>query len=84
MASSQPLNGIELIDCAKANASQGLEVAARLCGYGDDIPTFQQELQQACQEIGVEITELSDLITEQQTVLRTGGIEIAPETPSDL
>lgn len=84
MASSKRLTSIELIDCAKANAQQGIEVTAHLCGYGTDISDFQAELKQACQQIGVEISELSDLITEQQTVIQNGGIEIAPETPSEL
>jgi hypothetical protein len=84
MAAAERLKGIELIDCAKANAPQGVEVAANLCGYGANITEFRNELQQACQQIGVEMTELSDLITEQQTVLQTGGIEIAPDTPSEL
>ncbi|NJO44038.1 MAG: hypothetical protein HC769_28660 [Cyanobacteria bacterium CRU_2_1] len=84
MSSPKPLMGIELIDCAKANAKQGVTVAAELCGYGENTATFQQELQQACQQIGVEISELSDLITEQQMVRQRGGIEIAPETPSQL
>jgi hypothetical protein len=84
MASSAPLKGIELIDCAKANAAQGPTVAAELCGYGQDIATFQQELRQACQQIGIEVSELSDLITEQQVVRQVGGIEIAPETQSEL
>lgn len=84
MAASQPLTGIELIDCAKANAEQGVTVAAELCGYGQDIPRFQQALQQACHQIGVEISSLSDLITDQQMVLQTGGIEVAPDTPDDL
>lgn len=84
MASSAPLKGIELVDCAKANAPQGSDVAAELCGYGKDIPRFQQELRQACQQMGVEISELSDLITEQQIARQNGGIEIAPDTPSEL
>lgn len=84
MASPAPLKGIELVDCAKANAAQGPEVAAELCGYGKNINHFQQELHQACQQIGVEISELSDLITEQQVVRQSGGIEIAPDTPSEL
>jgi hypothetical protein len=84
MAASEPLTGIELVDCAKANAGQGVTVAADLCGYGQNIPRFQQALQQACQQIGVEISSLSDLITDQQTVLQTGGIEVAPDTPNDL
>jgi len=84
MASPTPLQGIELIDCAKANAKQGIVVAAEQSGYGQDISTFQQELKKACQGIGVEIDELSDLITDQQTVRRDGGIEVAPDTPSEL
>jgi hypothetical protein len=84
MSASKPLKGIELVDCAKANAPQGVALAADLCGYGQDTAKFQRELQQACQEMGVEISELSDLITEQQTVRQSGGIEIAPDTPSEL
>lgn len=84
MSASNPLNGIELIDCAKANAKQGIEVAARQCGYGNNLTEFQQALQQACHEIGVEISELSDLITDQSTLQQMGGIEIAPDTPSNL
>ena len=84
MASPTPLHGIELIDCAKANAKQGTATAAELSGYGRDIHAFQKELKQACQNIGVEIHELSDLITDQQTVILQGGIEVAPDTPSEL
>lgn len=85
MASPTPLQGIELVDCAKANAKQGLQVAAHQCGYGQDLDRFQQSLEQACQGIGVNIQELSDLITDQQAVRRAaGGIEVAPDTPSEL
>jgi hypothetical protein len=84
MSSSTPLKGIELIDCAKANAKQGIETATDLCGYGDDLHTFKQELQQACRDIGVEVNELTDLITDQQVVSLDKGIEVAPDTPADL
>lgn len=84
MASPTPLQGTDLIDCAKANAKQGIETATYLCGYGKDINTFQKALKQACHNIGVEIQELSDLITDQQAVMSRGGIEIAPDTPSEL
>ncbi|HEY9699821.1 MAG TPA: hypothetical protein V6D10_21360 [Trichocoleus sp.] len=84
MAASQPLTGIDLIDCAKANAKQGIGVAAGLCGYGSNTAHFQQELQQACHNIGVEIADLKDLITDQQNVRQMGGIEVAPDTPDDL
>lgn len=84
MASPTPLHDTDLIDCAKANAKQGIETAAYLCGYGEDLKTFQQQLQKACDRIGVKYNELSDLITDQQAIIDQGGIEIAPDTPSEL
>ena len=81
---SKKLQGTELIDCAKANAKQGISVAAKQCGYGERLEDFQQNLKQACQEIGVKIEQLSDLITERQIQKRQRGIEIAPETKSQL
>ena len=84
MASSEPLQGTDLIDCAKANAKQGIETAAMRCGYGQDLKSFEQHLKQACDRIGVSIQELGDLVTDQQIVKERGGLEIAPETPSDL
>lgn len=84
MSASKPLRGTELIDCAKANAKQGIETAAKQCGYGQDLTRFQQNLQQACQNIGVNIQELSDLITDQQIVKERGGLEISPDTTSEL
>ena len=84
MASSKPLSGIELIDCAKANAKQGIEVAAKLCGYGEDISAFERELKQAGQNTGIKIDSLSDLITEPQVIKKSRGINIAPESESNL
>ncbi len=85
MAATEPLKGLELVDCAKANAKQGVETAAYLCGYQQDLNTFKQSLQQACQEMGVTFHELSDLITDQQTMLQMGEGEIvAPDTTSQL
>ncbi len=84
MASQTPLKGIELIDCAKANAKQGIGTAADLCGYGEDVGTFSQALKQACQDIGVDISGLGDLITDQQMMVGEGGFEVAPDTPSEL
>lgn len=84
MAAQKPLSGTELIDCAKANAKQGIKEAAYNCGYGEDLATFQDNLKQACQDIGVEFNELSDLITDQQIVKNQGGLEIAPDSPSSL
>lgn len=37
MTSAKPLQGLDLIDCAKANASLGIDNAARNCGYGENV-----------------------------------------------
>jgi hypothetical protein len=84
MASSTPLKGLELVDCAKANAKQGIETAAELCGYGDDLRTFSQQLKQACEDMGVTFNELSDLITTQDALIKNEGEIVAPETESIL
>ncbi|MGF1568246.1 MAG: hypothetical protein ACFCVD_09280 [Nodosilinea sp.] len=84
VASNYPLTGIELVDCAKSCARQGLEMATRQCGYGDDSEKFVASLRAACQAMGIHIDSLDDLITEQQQVQNQGGVEIAPDTPSEL
>lgn len=79
------LQGIELIDCAKANAKLGVEVAAERCGYNDDTELFISNLDRACQDIGVNIDELSDLITDQKIAKENRKvIEIAPESTTKL
>jgi len=89
MASPTPLKGLELIDCAKANAKQGIETATELCGYGSDHGMFQRELRQACQDIGVEVRELSDLITDVDRPmaaiqLEPPGMEVSPDLSGNL
>lgn len=84
MASNAPLQGIELVDCAKSCANQGLQVATTQCGYGDDTERFSIKLKEACESLGIHINSLDDLITEQQQVQRMGGLEIAPDTTSEL
>lgn len=68
------LKGIELIDCARANAAQGIETAASLCGYSNDLAMFEQELKQACGDIGVDIQTLGDLITDRKALIQSRGI----------
>jgi hypothetical protein len=85
MASLQPLHNTELVDCARANANQGIETAAYQCGYGDDINTFAQELRQACEKMNLRVKELNQLITDQDMILKLGtGEIIAPQTASEL
>lgn len=85
MASPTPLQGTELVDCARANAKQGIETAARQCGYGEDVNTFAQALKQACEEMNLQVRELSELITDQEMILQMGkGEVVAPDTASEL
>ncbi|MBE9129860.1 MULTISPECIES: hypothetical protein [unclassified Coleofasciculus] len=84
MASPTPLKGTDLVDCAKANAKQGTGTAAQLCGYGEDVNTFTRELKQACQRMGIEVNDISDLITEQDVLIQKNSDVIAPDTPSSL
>lgn len=84
MASPTPLIGLELVDCARANAKQGIETAAYLCGYGEDINTFSRELKRACDDMGVTVNELSDLITDQDNLIKIEGEIVAPETSTQL
>ncbi len=58
-----PLTGIDLIDCARANASFGLKTAARLCGYGEKVSDFQAALKQAGHQMGLKIESLNDLMS---------------------
>lgn len=79
------LQGIELINCAKANAKQGVAVAAEQSGYGQNVGLFIENLHKACQQIGVNIDELDDLITDQQIAKKDRNMtEISPETTSKL
>jgi hypothetical protein len=84
MASPIPLQGLDLVDCARANAKQGIETTADLCGYGKDLNTFRHELEKACQHMGVEFHELSDLIRDETPLMEMKGEIVAPDTPSQL
>lgn len=85
MASSTPLQGTELVDCARANAKQGIETAALQCGYGNDLNTFSRELRAACEQMNLQVKELSELITDQEMILQMGtGEVVAPDTASEL
>ena len=55
LSGEEPLTDEELIYCAKANVSSGIENAAKLCGYGSDLNRFNSALEQASQKMGLEI-----------------------------
>lgn len=84
MAAKTPLKDLELVDCARANAKAGPTTAAELCGYGDDINGFQTALKQACDKMGVEFHELSDLAKAEPNPLELEGEIVAPDSTSQL
>lgn len=83
MASSSPLTGVILVDCAKANVENGVAVAARQCGYGDDVSTFQAALKSACAEMNIDLKEFAELAIDKR-VNQRDGFEVYPDTTSDL
>ncbi|MGB5713509.1 MAG: hypothetical protein WBM44_21690 [Waterburya sp.] len=80
LSGKMPLSGIDLIDCAKANAPSGLETTAMLCGYGSDVSGFQAAVQQACSQLGLNIKSLNDSLKSQSN----RGIDFAPDNNSSL
>lgn len=80
LSGKMPLSGIDLIDCARANAPSGLETTALLCGYGSDVSGFQDALQQACLQLGLNIKSLNDSLESQNN----RGIDFAPDNNSSL
>jgi hypothetical protein len=84
MTAPSPLTGTDLIDCARANAKQGITVAAQLSGYGQDLDRFVDQLRQACEEIGVQYHDFQDLLASTPQRGQEAGIEIAPESLNQL
>ena len=82
MKSTIKLHGIELLDCAQANAKLGLSTTAQQCGYGNNILAFQNELKKASSEIGIQISGLQDLILETQKIDR--GRDFSPDTSEQI
>ncbi|MBJ7898708.1 MAG: hypothetical protein GC158_02040 [Cyanobacteria bacterium RI_101] len=79
LSGSYPLKDAELLDCARANAAQGLQTAAQLCGYGEDTGAFETALGEAAREAGLHLSSLGDLLPKTP-----GGVQVAPESISSL
>jgi hypothetical protein len=62
LSGEHPLTGEELISCAKANVSKGVETTAQLCGYGSDIRRFRNAVRETMEEMGIESESLETLI----------------------
>jgi hypothetical protein len=84
MASPTPLHGNELIDCATANAKQGIEAAANFCGYSGDIVTFERELQAAAHQMGIKLHGFQDLMKKAVVSTQPQGEIVAPDSATEL
>ena len=82
MTSPTPLRGIDLLDCAQANAKFGLPIATKQCGYGSDTSAFTDELQKASSEMGLHVSSLNDLILEAKIIDRER--DFSPESSGQI
>lgn len=51
LSGKNPLQGEELANCARANASGGVKQAAMLCGFASDTELFRSALQETIEEL---------------------------------
>ena len=62
LSGEEPLTGKELASCAGANASGGLEKAARLCGFADDTASFKTKLKETAEELEIPLESFKQLL----------------------
>ena len=62
LSGEEPLTGKELINCAGANASGGLEQAAKLCGFGSDTAAFKTQLAEAAEKLDIPLESFKQLL----------------------
>ena len=84
LSGKMPLTGTDLINCARANAEQGIEKTAQLCGYGDDVQQLKTALKHAGEQMGIELKSFRDLLEDPRKLRGRSGIEVAPDTNASL
>ena len=62
LSGEEPLQGTELTNCARANASAGVKMAAKLCGFGSDTEKFQTILKQTAEELELPLSSFKKLV----------------------
>ena len=62
LSGEHSLQGEELTNCARANASAGVEMAAKLCGFGSDTEKFQTTLKQTAKELQLPLSSFKKLV----------------------
>ena len=62
LSGEEPLTGEELTNCARANVSAGVEIAAKLCGFGSDTASFQTKLKETAQALELPLESFKQLV----------------------
>ena len=62
LSGKEPLKGEELTNCARANVSAGVEMAAKLCGFGSDTDSFQTKLKETAQALELPLESFKQLV----------------------
>ncbi|MGF1590889.1 MAG: hypothetical protein ACFCU7_16915 [Pleurocapsa sp.] len=62
LSGEEPLSGEELTNCARANASAGVEMTAKLCGFASNTEGFQTKLKETAQELELPLDSFKHLI----------------------
>lgn len=62
LSGDEPLTGEELTNCARANVSAGVEMAAKLCGFGSDTASFQTKLKETAQALKLPLESFKQLV----------------------
>lgn len=62
LSGEEPLTGEELTNCARANASAGVEMAAKLCGFASDVEGFQTQLKETAQKLDIPLESFKQLL----------------------
>ena len=63
LSGENPLQGEELTNCARANASGGVKQAAMLCGFASDTDRFQSALQETIEELELDLEPFQKLLS---------------------
>lgn len=62
LSGESPLKGEELTNCARANASGGVDMAAMVCGFGTDTNRFQSALKETLEQLELPAESFSKLL----------------------
>jgi hypothetical protein len=62
LSGETPLKDEELINCARANTSAGVGMAAKLCGFAGDIERFQSALTNTAKDLELPLESFTKLL----------------------